>query len=290
MTRAGRRRSATARVHGEVVGTGGPVWAAIYDLVRLIPAGRVMAYGQIAACLGYAVSPRAVGWAMHACPQDVPWHRVVNALGGCSTERRGDFPPGLQQALLEREGVVFGPDGHLDMVRYRWQPPVGREVVVVHGEGKARGESLQDRFAPGNRCFGCGPANEKGLRIKSFVDGHEVVCQWSPEPHHEAFSGVLNGGIIGVLFDCHCNWTAAYHLMQRRGADHPPCTVTAEYAVTLRRPTPSTGPVVVRARVVESSDDRATVEATLEAGGKVTATARGVFVAVGEGHPAYHRW
>lgn len=160
--------------------------------------------------------------------------------------------------------------------------------------GEDRGQptemSLQDRFAPDNRCFGCGPANDKGLQIKSFVEGEEVVCTFHPAPHHEAFAGVLNGGIIGTLFDCHCNWAATYHLMQRRRLDHPPCTVTAEYAVTLRRPTPSTRAVVVRARVVESTEDRATVEATLEAGGKVTATARGVFVAVGEDHPAYHRW
>jgi len=66
-------------------------------------------------------------------------------------------------------------------------------------------ESLQARYAPANRCFGCGPANEKGLRIKSFAaeSGAEVVAEWRPELHHEAFDGVLNGGIIGVLLDCH---------------------------------------------------------------------------------------
>lgn len=150
--------------------------------------------------------------------------------------------------------------------------------------------SLQDRYAPTTRCFGCGPANREGLRIKSFVRGSEVVCEWTPSPHHEAFDGILNGGIIGTLFDCHCNWTAAHHLMTASGADTPPCTVTAEYSVVLRRPTPSIGVVTVRARVVEASEDRAVVEGSLEAGGKVTATCRGVFVAVKEGHPAFHRW
>jgi acyl-coenzyme A thioesterase PaaI-like protein len=151
-------------------------------------------------------------------------------------------------------------------------------------------ESLQDRYAPANRCFGCGPANPDGLQIKSFPEGDEVVCRWVPERRHEAFDGVLNGGIIGTLFDCHCNWTATYHLMRARGAHRPPCTVTAEYGVVMRRPTPSTGEVTLRAKVVESSADRAVVEATLEAGGVITATGRGVFVAVKEGHPAYHRW
>ena len=41
-------------------------------------------------------------------------------------------------------------------------------------------QSLQDRFAPSNRCFGCGPANDKGLRIKSFAQGDELVCEWTP--------------------------------------------------------------------------------------------------------------
>jgi acyl-coenzyme A thioesterase PaaI-like protein len=151
-------------------------------------------------------------------------------------------------------------------------------------------DSLQDRYAAKTVCFGCGPANASGLRIKSRVDGDEVVLDWTPEPHHEAFPGFVNGGIIGVLFDCHCNWAAAYHLMQRAGADAPPFTVTADYAVTLRKPTPSGGPLRLRARVVESTDDRATVEATLEAEGVVRATCRATFVAVKPGHPAFQRW
>lgn len=150
--------------------------------------------------------------------------------------------------------------------------------------------SLQERYAPHTACFGCGPANPKGLRIRSFASGDEVVAEWTPEPHHEAFPGVLNGGIIGALFDCHCNWAAAYHLMRRAGADSPPCTVTADYAVKLMRPTPSAAPLKLRARVVESTDDRAVVEATLDSGGKTTASCRGTFVAVKPGHPAYHRW
>lgn len=153
--------------------------------------------------------------------------------------------------------------------------------------------SLQDRYGPQSVCFGCGPANPDGLHIKSRPapdDDDELVAEWMPQKRYEAFDGYLNGGIIGTLLDCHCNWTAAYHLMKKAGADHPPFTVTAEYTVRMRRPTPSTGPVTLRARVVESGDDRAVVEGTLEAGGVVTATCRGVFVAVKPGHPAYERW
>lgn len=151
-------------------------------------------------------------------------------------------------------------------------------------------EALQDRYAPHNRCFGCGPSNEKGLRIKSRVEGDAVVAEWRPEPHHEAFPGVLNGGIVGALLDCHSNWTAAWHLMTRAGAATPPCTVTADYSVKMKRPTPTDQLLRLRATVVESTEDRAVIDATLEGGGKVTATCRGTFVAVKPGHPAYHRW
>lgn len=151
-------------------------------------------------------------------------------------------------------------------------------------------EILQDRYAPETRCFGCGPANTLGLRIKSRVEGNEVVLDWQPEAHHEAFPGFVNGGVIGVLFDCHCNWTAAYHLMRQAGETTPPFTVTAEYAVKFRRPTPSGGLLRLRARVVESTGDRAVVEATLEAGGEQRASCRGTFVAVRPGHPGYQRW
>lgn len=150
--------------------------------------------------------------------------------------------------------------------------------------------SLQDTWAPSNRCFGCGPANEKGLRIKSYVEGEELVAHWRAEDHHQAFEGMLNGGIAGALLDCHSNWAAAHHLMTRAGAEILPCTVTADFHVKLRRPTPLGALMTLRARVVESGEDRAVVEASLEAEGKVTASCRGTFVAVKEGHPAYHRW
>ncbi|HXY38129.1 MAG TPA: PaaI family thioesterase, partial [Vicinamibacteria bacterium] len=90
--------------------------------------------------------------------------------------------------------------------------------------------------------------------------------------------------------DCHSNWTAAMHLMRQATADRPPCTVTAEFQVRLLRVTPSTVPLTLHARVVDSTADRATVEARIDADGQTTATCRGVFVAVKEGHPAYHRW
>ena len=78
--------------------------------------------------------------------------------------------------------------------------------------------------------------------------------------------------------------------MKKAGAAEPPCTVTADFHVRLKRPTPIEEVLHLKARVVESFEDRAIVEAELDAGGKVTATCRGTFVAVREDHPAFQRW
>jgi acyl-coenzyme A thioesterase PaaI-like protein len=154
--------------------------------------------------------------------------------------------------------------------------------------------SLQEKYAPSGICFGCGVQNDKGLHIKSYPaedGGGDVVAEFQPEPYQQAFPGVVNGGIIGALLDCHSNWTAAYYLMKKTGQAEAPCTVTADYSIKLLRPTPSDAVLYLKARVVESpTDDRAVVEAELIAGGKVCATCRGTFVAVKPGHPAYHRW
>jgi acyl-coenzyme A thioesterase PaaI-like protein len=153
------------------------------------------------------------------------------------------------------------------------------------------GPSVQERYAPLSVCFGCGPANEAGLRIRSFegADG-ELVATWRSKPEHHAFDGVLSGGIIGAILDCHANWAAAMAIMRARGADAPPATVTAHYEVRLRRPTPTEVPLRLRARAVVQDDDRAVSTATLESEGAVTATFEGTFVAVRSGHPAEHRW
>ena len=153
--------------------------------------------------------------------------------------------------------------------------------------------SLQERYAPFGRCFGCGPANLAGLRIGSRPAADDpaiVVARWAPSPAYEAFAGVVNGGILGTLLDCHANWTATWHLMRARGADRPPTTVTLEYAIRMRRPTPSDRPIDLRAWVVDAAPDRATVEAEIASDGVITATGRGTFVAVRPDHPAYDRW
>jgi methylated-DNA-protein-cysteine methyltransferase related protein len=94
----------------------------VYKIVRRIPRGRVMTYGQIAYMLGEGYTPRTVGFAMHGADEsNTPWHRVINSQGRCSTGRIV-LPTDKQQRLLEREGVKFADNGRCDLEVYLWTP------------------------------------------------------------------------------------------------------------------------------------------------------------------------
>jgi methylated-DNA-protein-cysteine methyltransferase related protein len=94
----------------------------VYEIVRGIPVGRVMTYGQIAAILGAGYTPRTVGFVMHgADTKETPWQRVINSQGACSTGRM-TVPVNLQQKILEDEGVVFDAKGRCDLKVYGWSP------------------------------------------------------------------------------------------------------------------------------------------------------------------------
>ncbi len=97
----------------------------VYELVCRIPVGRVMTYGQIAETLGEGYTPRTVGYVMFAADNDeVPWQRVINSQGRCSTGRI-TLPHDLQQELLEREGIEFDEKNRCDLRKYLWNPPEG---------------------------------------------------------------------------------------------------------------------------------------------------------------------
>jgi len=155
---------------------------------------------------------------------------------------------------------------------------------------RQREPSVQEEHAPNSICFGCGPANEDGLRIRSFRSESGLEMEFSPKAEHQAFPGMINGGIIGTLLDCHGNWTAAMALMDRLGETEPPCTVTASYSIKLRRPTPYGATLRISSEIEEIGEGRAKVLMSLRAGDEVCATGEGLFVAVKEGHPAFHRW
>jgi len=90
----------------------------VYTLVRRIPRGKVATYGQIARALGAPGAARTVGWALRACPANVPWHRVVNARGEISLRPTTGYHE--QSARLKTEGVRFNREGKIDLAKYGW--------------------------------------------------------------------------------------------------------------------------------------------------------------------------
>jgi acyl-coenzyme A thioesterase PaaI-like protein len=131
-------------------------------------------------------------------------------------------------------------------------------------------------------CWGCGPDNEHGLQIKSFWDGQQGLCTWQARPHHHAAPGVLNGGIIASIIDCHSIWTAIAATYQAEGRDwrsEPPIWyVTGSLHITYLRPTPIAEPVTLRAVVSELGPRKAVVQCALLSG--ELECARGETVAV----------
>ena len=94
----------------------------VYDIVRKIPVGKVMTYGQIADILGECYTARTVGYVMHATEtENVPWQRVINSQGKCSTDKLF-LPYNVQQKMLEDEGITFSEKMRCDLEKYRWFP------------------------------------------------------------------------------------------------------------------------------------------------------------------------
>ena len=111
----------------------------VYELVRLIPEGRVATYGQISTYLGHRRGARMVGWALHGLPEDldVPWHRVVGAGGALSTKRIAEGSQ-VQRSLLEGEGILFGPNGRIEMSVYGWAGPMWDRLDQLSPQGRGK--------------------------------------------------------------------------------------------------------------------------------------------------------
>jgi methylated-DNA-protein-cysteine methyltransferase-like protein len=139
------------------------VFEKIYRMVCRIPRGRVMTYGQIARLLEDRYSPRLVGWAMHATPQDkrnIPWHRVVNSKGGISTGRVIIQQPDLQRLLLEAEGVLFDERGHCDLSAYQWSP---RRMTASASRASIKPAKKERKISDGNN-RGTNKGNKRKVR------------------------------------------------------------------------------------------------------------------------------
>lgn len=133
-------------------------------------------------------------------------------------------------------------------------------------------------------CFGCGALNEHGLQIKSFWAGDEVVCAWRPKPYHIGHPGILYGGMIASVVDCHCIWTASAHAYRRAGMEMENELrfrfVTGGLSVNYRKPVPIEHAIELRARVADFSERKTIVKCTVSSRGLACAEAEVVAVRV----------
>lgn len=143
-------------------------------------------------------------------------------------------------------------------------------------------KAFQDYYPENvSHCYGCGARNPAGLQIKTTWEGEESVTRFRPRPEHTAIPGYVYGGLIASLVDCHGTGTAAAEMYRREGRamDTLPVYrfVTASLHVDYLAPTPLDAELEIRGRVKEVKGRRVVVEATVSAGGRVTA--RGEVVA-----------
>ena len=132
-------------------------------------------------------------------------------------------------------------------------------------------------------CFGCGALNERGFQIKSFWEGDDVVCRWRPQAHHIGYPGILYGGIIAAIVDCHCMWTATAHAYRRAGeemrdGDIRHAYVTGALKVNYRKPVPIDRPIELRARLSEVGERKVTVRCDVLSAGAIAADAEVIAV------------
>jgi acyl-coenzyme A thioesterase PaaI-like protein len=144
---------------------------------------------------------------------------------------------------------------------------------------KAFQDYYPDHFS---HCYGCGRLNEKGLHIKSYWDGDRTTCTFTPEAHHCAIPGLVYGGMIASVIDCHSTGSAAafaYRAEGREPGSEPPIRfLTASLHVDFIRPTPLGVPLTLSTQLKEQKGRKVVVSTELTAGGEVCA--RGEVVAV----------
>lgn len=149
-------------------------------------------------------------------------------------------------------------------------------------------QALQD-LAPVH-CYGCGSLNAHGLQIKSFWAGDDVVCAWRPQPHHIGYPGILYGGIIASVVDCHCIWTASAYAHRMADVDLKDALkfpyVTASLTVNYRKPVPIGEAIDLRARVADFGERKALVRCKVSCRGQLCAEAEVLAVLMPVSQPA----
>lgn len=146
------------------------------------------------------------------------------------------------------------------------------------------GRAFQDYYPDDySHCYGCGRLNEKGMHIKSYWDGDESICRFTPAPHQSGgYPGNIYGGLLASLIDCHCAGTAAAAKLRGEGfmpgEKTMPRFVTASLKVDYMKPTPAGVELHVRASVVEIKNRKVVLTATVTADGILTAKGEAVMV------------
>ena len=129
-------------------------------------------------------------------------------------------------------------------------------------------------------CWGCGRNNTHGLQLKSYWEDEETVATFIPQEHHLAFPGILNGGIISTIIDCHGTGTANAAAQKLAKDGEKLMHVTASLSIKFKRPTPLDQPVTLRGRVREIDGNRITVDCLLYSGDTLCVTGEVVTVGV----------
>uniref|UniRef100_A0A383VQN5 Thioesterase domain-containing protein n=1 Tax=Tetradesmus obliquus TaxID=3088 RepID=A0A383VQN5_TETOB len=160
--------------------------------------------------------------------------------------------------LLRRYGNEAAKDG----IQWHWMVSQGHKInpcnSMLHPAVKEAGIlpedgeeiAVQVAYTPKSHCFGCGPAHPDGLHLESKRIEHGLEARVSLPAKYCAFPGILNGGILSTLLDCHGNWTAAIALMDRSCLPKPPLTLTASMLVSYKEPSPPDTELIVRSHVV----------------------------------------
>jgi hypothetical protein len=207
----------------------------------------------------------------------------LGSIRSFGSNRDGTPNTSKQWELLHHQGYDVNPCNsplHPAVTEAGITPESDEEVCV------------QIAYTPESACFGCGPAAPDGLNLRSFRVPGGLEASVSLNNKYCAFPGIINGGIVSALFDCHGNWTAAIALMDRGCLPKPPLTLTYELLVTFDEPTPPDAPLIVRSQIVKVKETgdvaaKATVQVDMTlhhvVGGheKLLATSSGIFKKLG---------
>ncbi|GBF99895.1 hypothetical protein Rsub_12691 [Raphidocelis subcapitata] len=230
---------------------------------------------QPAARVAGALLARAAAAGRHAAPRAAPPLAPAPPPGAAAAAA-------LSTSAPPRTGHVINPS---DLRPGAESGPDGAALPV------------QEAYTPESACFGCGPSSEDGLRLRSFRIANGLEARVTLGQQYCAFPGIVSGGVLSTLLDCHGNWTAAVALMDRGHLAVPPLTLTASILITFREPAPPDTPLVVRSTVVEVKEggqpgvgkasvevDVSILQAAPEGGGgaeKLLATATAIFKKLG---------